>query len=167
MARAIFVRNAESTERIDWKSTIYAGLIAGAAFIVLEMVMVWLFLGQGFWGPPRMVAAMVLGRGVLPPPATFDFGIVVTGMVAHFGLSIIFAFILSVSFRNMKPGEAIAAGALFGLVVYLIDFYPIAEAFFPWFAGARNWVTVVSHIVFGIVLALSYTRFTRHSPRRR
>lgn len=163
MARAIFVRDAEHTERIDWKSTVYAGLVAGAVFMVLEMMMVWLFLGQSMWGPPRMIAAMVLGTGVLPPPATFDIGIVMTAMIVHFMLSVILALILAPIIRNMKPGAAVTAGAVFGLAVYLINFYPIAAMFFPWFSNARNWVSVVAHIVFGAVLAWSYMGFVRHS----
>lgn len=37
----------------------------------------------------------------------------------------------------------------------MINFYGFT-AIFPWFAMARNWVTVISHIVFGAVIALYY-----------
>ena len=33
--------------------------------------------------------------------------------------------------------------------------------FFPWFAEARNWVSVVSHLVFGVVVADAYMRLER------
>lgn len=29
-------------------------------------------MGQSPWGPPRMIAAMALGTGILPPPAHFS-----------------------------------------------------------------------------------------------
>ena len=52
----------------DWKAGAWAGLAAGAVFMMLEMGMVWMFLGQSPWGPPHMIAAMALGEDVLPPP---------------------------------------------------------------------------------------------------
>lgn len=37
----------------DWKAAIWAGIIAGAVFMMLEMIMVPLSLGGSPWGPPR------------------------------------------------------------------------------------------------------------------
>ena len=37
----------------------------------MEMEMVPLFVGGSPWGPPRMIAAIGMGRGVLPPPDSF------------------------------------------------------------------------------------------------
>lgn len=166
MPRTIFVRHhAEATERIDWAAAAYAGLIGGAVFMALQMTMVWLFLGGSPWGPPRMIAAMVLGRGVLPPPAGFDFGIVITGMIVHFILAVIFGFIMAALVRNTAAGAAIFIGLAIGLAIYLIDFYPLSAAFFPWFASARNWVTVVNHVIFGGVLAWSYVGLARHQTQ--
>lgn len=51
-------------------------------------------------------------------------------------------------------------GAGFGLVVYWVNFYGFTEVF-PWFAAARNWITVFAHIVFGIVAAWAYKGFAR------
>jgi uncharacterized membrane protein YagU involved in acid resistance len=141
---------------VDWKAGIYAGLIAGVVFMMAEMLMVWLFLGQSPWGPPRMIAAMVLGQNVLPPPATFDIGIVTVAMMIHFVLSIIYGVIFGWIVHNMSKGTAILTGAGLGLLIYLINFYPIAAVLFPWFAMARNWVSIVSHILFGAILTWSY-----------
>jgi uncharacterized membrane protein YagU involved in acid resistance len=140
---------------IDWKAAIWAGLIAGTVFMMLEMVMVWLFLGQSPWGPPRMIAAMVLGRDVLPPPATFDFGILMTAMMVHFALSILYAIILALLIARWNTATAVLAGAVFGLLLYLINFYGFT-AVFPWFAMARNWVSIFSHILFGAVIGWAY-----------
>jgi len=41
-----------------------------------------------------------------------------------------------------------------------------AAALFPWFAMARNWISIVSHIAFGLVLAWSYMALVqRRHPR--
>lgn len=152
-----FITASHALERrLDWKAAIYAGLIAGVVFMMAEMIMVWLFLGQSPWGPPRMIAAMVLGQDVLPPPATFDIGILMTAMMIHFILAVVYGFIFGWIVHNMNMGTAVLTGAGLGLAIYLINFYPIAAALFPWFAMARNWVSIVSHIMFGAVLAWAY-----------
>jgi hypothetical protein len=75
--------------QLDWKAATWSGIIAGFVFLALEMVMVPVFAGGSPWGPPRMMAAIVLGEGVLPPPATFDLGVIMAAMGLHFVLSIV------------------------------------------------------------------------------
>lgn len=140
---------------LDWRSATWAGIMSGAVFMMLEMIMVPLFLGGSPWGPPRMIAAIVLGQGVLPPPATFDFGILMAAMMVHFVLSIVFAIALAWLVSRVGKGMALLVGAGFGLVLYLVNFYGFT-AVFPWFAEARNWVSVFAHIVFGFVAAWAY-----------
>lgn len=145
---------------IDWMAAVWAGLIAGAAFMMAEMLMVAVFEGQSPWAPPRMIAAMVLGKDVLMPP-TFDFGILMTAMMIHFPLSIVYGLALAVFLRSAHVATGLLVGATFGLAIYLINFYPIASAMFPWFAMARGWVSVVAHILFGAVAGLAYVRIRR------
>lgn len=140
---------------IDWSAAIWAGVIAGAVFMILEMIMVPAFLGGSPWAPPRMIAAIVLGREVLPPPATFDAGVVMTAMVVHFALSIVFAIVLAWLIYRVRRATALLIGAAYGLALYLVNFYGFT-ALFPWFADARNWVSVVAHILFGLVAAWVY-----------
>jgi hypothetical protein len=145
---------------INWKAAIGSGLVAGLVFLVLEMMMVALVLGESPWGPPRMIAAIVLGKGVLPPPATFDFGIVIVAMIVHFILAIVYALIFAFAAQRLTTGVAVAAGGAFGLILYLVNFYGFT-AVFPWFAMARNWVSVFAHTVFGLVLGWTYKRLAR------
>ena len=49
-------------------------------------------------------------------------------------------------------GVALAVGAAFGLAPYLINFYGMT-ALFPWFANARNWVSIFAHVMFGLIAA--------------
>jgi uncharacterized membrane protein YagU involved in acid resistance len=146
---------------LDWSAVLWAAIIAGVAFMMMEMALVALTGMGGFWGPPRMIAAMLMGKQVLPPPATFDTGIMMVAMLVHFALSIVYAFILAWVIATWSIGIAVLAGAAFGLIVYLVNFYGIAPPFFPWFVEARNWIGLLSHIVFGIVLALAYKAIAR------
>jgi hypothetical protein len=142
---------------LDWSAVIWSGLIAGLVFLIAEMGLVTL-MGESPWGPPRMMAAIVLGEGVLPPPATFDMAIVMVAMVLHFALSLVLAAIFGLFAGSLDLPKALAAGAVFGLVVYAVNFYGFTY-FFPWFSMARNAVTIASHAIFGLVLAWTYMRF--------
>lgn len=164
MAEIAVSRRARSST-IDWSAAVWAGVIAGAVFLVLEMMMVPLFLDGSPWAPPRMIAAMVLGKGVLPPPATFDLGILMVAMAVHFALSIAFALVLAVFAARRGRGVALGVGAAFGLVLYLVNFYGMT-AIFPWFAMARNWVSVFAHVVFGLIAAWAYFTVARRAGRR-
>ncbi|MGH8075699.1 MAG: hypothetical protein ACREPE_00020 [Lysobacter sp.] len=149
-----------TTHFIDGKAAVWAGLVAGAVFMMAEMLMVAVFEGQSPWAPPRMIAAMVLGKDVLMPP-TFDVGILVTAMVIHFALSIVYGLVLAVLLRRANQVTGLTVGAGLGLAIYLINFYPITSALFPWFAMARGWVSIVAHIMFGAVAGLAYVRMRR------
>ncbi len=133
---------------------VVAGLVAGLVFLVVEMALVPTVGDGAMWGPPRMMGAIALGEGVLPPPATFDAAIVAVGMIVHFALSAVLGviFALLAARLSLGRGALVALGALFGLAVYLVNFYGLT-AIFPWFAMARNWITILAHLIFGAVLA--------------
>ncbi len=140
---------------VRWKAAVWAGLISGVAFVMLEMMLVPLFMGGSPWGPPRMIAAIAMGKGVLPPPATFDVGVLMAAMAVHLPLSVVFTLILAWIIARFDMGVAVLIGAVFGLILYLVNFYGFT-ALFPWFAMARNWVSIFSHIMFGIIAAVAY-----------
>lgn len=147
---------------INLKDAIWAGIISGLIFMMLEMAMVPIFLDGSPWGPPRMIAAIVLSNEVLPPPATFDFGIVMAAVLLHSMLSVIYAIILALIISAGKTSfwVSVLIGGIFGYVLYLVNFYVFTEIF-PWFANARNWVSVFAHISFGIGAAWAYLGLVR------
>ncbi len=148
--------------RINTKAALWAAIIAGAVFMMLEMIMVPVFMGGSPWGPPRMIAAIGLGKGVLPPPATFDAGIMMVAMLIHFVLSVILAFLFAFIARGRTVGMATMIGAAFGLVVYLVNFYGMT-AVFPWFAMGRGWIGIFAHVMYGAVLGFVYTTITQRA----
>lgn len=129
------------------------GLVAGLIFVIVEMMLVPTIGGGSALGPPRMMAAIVMGEGVLPPPATFDLTIMMVGMLVHFVLSAVLgaAFGLVLGGRGLSTLMLIVLGTLFGLAVYAVNFYGFT-ALFPWFAMARGGITIFAHAVFGAVL---------------
>lgn len=153
-----------STVQLDWKAATWSGIIAGFIFLALEMVMVPVFGGGSPWGPPRMMAAIILGKGVLPPPATFDLGIIMAAMGLHFVLSIVYAVVFALAISRLSIGPALALGGVGGLILYLVNFYGFT-ALFPWFAMARNWISIFGHLVFGLVTAGVYVTIRKHHLR--
>jgi hypothetical protein len=114
-----------------------------------------------------MIAAIVMGSDVLPPPATFDAGVVMAALAVHFVLSILFGLILAVIVAlfnlDSSAGLIFVVGAVFGLGIYFVNFYGMT-AFFPWFADARNWLSMTLHAVFGVVAAESYFGLEKRGP---
>jgi len=138
-------------------SAIKAGLIAGAVFIVVEMILVWLAMGMNPFAPLLMIAAIAMGPEVLPGPGAVpgsNAAVIVVGMLLHFVLSVALAFLFKMIAGALKLNSAmlLAGGVLFGLLVYVLHFYGLT-AVFPWFAMARNWISILAHAVFGLVLA--------------
>lgn len=145
------------------RAAILAGIVAGLVFLVAELLLVPMLLGGSAWGPPRMIAAIVLGEEVLPPPATFDGFIVLTAVAFHLVLSILYAVAFALVARTWSLGMAVLAGTLFGLLLYALNFYGMT-ALFPWFAEARNGVSIFAHALFGAVLGAVY-KMRQRVPR--
>lgn len=164
MAYIHVVSQAEEAKTPHWKAAVWSGLIAGVVFLVLEMLLVSLVAGDSPWAPVRMMAAILLGQGVLPPPATFDLGIAAAAMLVHFTLAIVYGLILSLLVFRLETGPALLIGALFGLGLYVVNFYGFT-AVFPWFAMARNWMSVLAHAVFGLTAAWAYKELARRETR--
>lgn len=146
---------------INFKSAITAAIIAAIVFMMLEMLLVATIGGGSAWGPPRMMAAMALGKGVLPPPATFDITILMVAMAIHFMFSIILAivFALIADAARWSLMTCAIAGLVFGIVLYFVNFYGMT-AVFPWFAMARGMIPIFAHAMFGLVLGYTYRSMT-------
>lgn len=159
MAQVLNAPRDELYNVTDWKAGAWAGVIAGLVFLMLEMILVWMALGQSPWGPPHMMAAMVLGKDVLPPMGTWapmDLKIVMIAMVIHFPLSIAYGLIGAWLMHRLDWAGGLMVGAGLGLAIYIVNFYVIAPMAFPWFEMGRNWIGAFSHIMFGAVLGAAY-----------
>jgi hypothetical protein len=148
----------------DWRAAVWAGVIGGAIFMMAEMLMVMVFMGQSPWAPPRMIAAMVLGKEVLPPPADFSMTIMMTAMMIHFMLSIVYGLIVGWIGHRLNSTSVLLIGGLFGLTIYFINFYLIAPVVFPWFTEAQNWVSLLAHLLFGLATGAAYAALRKHKP---
>jgi len=132
---------------VDWRAAIWAGLISGAIFMVINMALTNSYVGSP-WVVVRLIASIAMGEGVLPPPATFDTKIFVVAFIVHIILSIGFACLIAYVIHRWGLIVGILGGAVLGLALYAINFYTVT-ALFPWFYPMRSWIMAVSHAVFG------------------
>ena len=133
---------------MDWKAAVLAGLIAGAVFLVVLLIAYPLATGGTPWTIFRFIGAMILGEAVLPPPTSFDAGIVITAVIVHFTLAVLYTLVLAFILHRWRLLVSVIGGALFGLALYLINFFTFTF-FFAWFYPARAWPFSLVHILFG------------------
>jgi|GEM_PF-695021 len=157
---------AQLHQRDDVRESLYApfsawaalsaSIIAGLVFGVLDVGLPWALQGISPWAPLRMIGAVVLGPGALSPPDTFDATIALVAIVTHLMLSTVYGTLLALLMPAVDIAWGLLLGGFYGLALYYINFYGF-NAFSPWFAAQRDWVSVGSHFVFGAVLAYTYT----------
>jgi hypothetical protein len=150
------------TRRPAWRTAIAAGVIASIVFQVLEVLLIPRFGGGSPWGPARMIAAIVMGRGVLPPPATFELSIVLVALAVDIVLAVIYTAVLGWFIHYWSLGWSLMVGAVFGVLLYIVNFYGFT-AVFPWFEMGRNGVTLFTHVVFSLTAAWAYKKFSARS----
>lgn len=141
------------------------GLGAGVVATVAQLSMWWLSevpLLETLYRDARLTAALVMGTGVLPPPSTAQWDILLVATLIHFVLSVIYALIPAYLFSRFRTGPALLAGALYGLTIYVVNLYGFT-LLFPWFVVARDGVTLLAHLVFGVALAGGYRLFSKNA----
>ena len=152
-------RPIATVRQIHWGAAIWASVIAGLVFAVLEVAMVPMIQGGSPWAPLHMIGAIVLGQGAMASPDVFDFGIVATAVVVHMVLAIVYGIILAFIITRMDTGVAVLAGGIYGLALYFINFYGFSRPF-PWFADARDWISIFTHIVQSGLMAYLYKLYS-------
>src|SRR5437868_11978102 len=103
--------------RPDWLAAVVAGLAGGAVLMVLELLWTAATNDIGPWRASQLVAAIVLGPGVLETSAaTFQANVVGTALVTHYALGVVFGLVFGVvatgfGFERQVPA-ALGFGAL-------------------------------------------------------
>lgn len=135
------------------RAVLWSGLASGGVFLILVLVLPAVFGGEATLGPPRMIGGLVVAQD----PHMLTTGIIIAGVIGHFFLSLLFAFILALVVYRLSPQAALGVGVLYGAALYLLNFYAMAVAF-PWFADFRGLATLVSHLAFGATAAWVFKR---------
>ncbi|HYD82334.1 MAG TPA: hypothetical protein VEC06_21225 [Paucimonas sp.] len=147
----------------DWTAAAVSGFVAGAVLMVLELLWSVTVAGEKPWATTHMIAALLMGTDALHS-MDFSLGVAIMALVTHYVLGIFFAVILAMIMApfhlDSSAGMALAAGAVFGLLLYWFNFYGMVR-FFTWFEELRGWPSIVAHLVFGMTAALAYWKLER------
>lgn len=150
----------------DWTAAAVSGFVAGAILMVLELLWATAMPDASPWITSHRIAAIVMGPDVLQSTG-FSIGVVAAALATHYVLGIVFGLVLGAIIAPLhldsSSGMLLLAGAIFGALVYLFDFYGMAQMF-SWFADMRGWPTFVAHLIFGMATAVMYRQLAR-SPQ--
>jgi len=133
---------------VDWKAVMWAGLVAGTVFLLVNLFIVPRIMGGSFWISTRLVGSIVLGESVLAPPATFHGGALAAAIAVHYVLALAMAAIIAIVVHRGGLVSGIIGGALLGLAFYFIDYYTLSY-FFPQFWAMKHSSVLASHVLFG------------------
>ena len=151
---------ARSRTRSRLEALLFATVAAATLSTIVQVLLWWLFTDDWrslLMRDSRLAAALLLGPSVLPPPATFDPGVMLAATLVHGGLSLLFTAVLARFIEGQPSRTAMLIGAVFGLGLYLATMHG-ATLLFPWFVQSRGWITVVAHIAFGVSGALAWAQ---------
>ena len=151
---------------LDWAASGWAGLAAGAAFILIQTFLGALFGGGSSTDAVRRIASLALGSSVMPAGENFTVLVFLAAAAVHIPLSLIYARVLAALIDGMSMGRSLAAGLAFGLGLYFVNYY-VFSGLFPWFVTARGPAALVAHAAFGLLAAGIYTRLARRPDEAR
>jgi len=148
---------------VDWTAAAVSGFAAGAVLMVLDLLWSAFFNPDGPWRTSHMIAPIFTG-GPRTTAYGFSLAVVAISLATHYALGIIFGLVMAALLVQLKldstPGRALAAGAVLGVLLYLVNF-EVLVGFFPWLVALRGADTLAAHATFGMVAALFYRRLKR------
>jgi hypothetical protein len=128
-----------------------AGVFGGIVFAAFEMVTAALVTGwDALFNPLRMIGAMLLGSNALDPGYSLAIA-ATTGFMIHMLLSVAFAILFAEVARSLPTTAGLTlVGMVFGLSLWLVNFYAIAPmAGWTWFPDRTNPVVqLLAHTFF-------------------
>ncbi len=150
----------------DWAAAVGAGLVAGAVFMVFELLWAASIGNEGPWYASHHIAAIVLGPQALAS-AGFDLTVVAVALITHYVLGVVFTLVLATIIAGFHYessfGVVETIGLVFGGLLYLFSFHAMTN-FFPWMADLRGWASFIGHLAFGLAAAMGYVQLRRPRP---
>lgn len=152
------VREREAFAGTVLREGLVGGLIAGAIFAFAQML-VAAGMGTSMAAPWALFASILLGQNAVNGP--FTLGIFIVGFIVHFVLSALFGLLWGAIAKSVAPnvrdsfGAHGVAAAIYGLLLWLVNFQVIARVVYPWFLQTNALAQLLLHaLAFGMPLGL-------------
>lgn len=127
------------------------GLVAGIIMAIVTM-MITAAMGMGFWTMLVMIAGIVLGPSAMM--GGLSVGVLVIGAIIHMALSMMFGVVYAV-IVNAVTHEFIVTGLIFGIVLWLFNFYVLGLIIPGALMMAQHeptWLAIATHLIYGFTL---------------
>ncbi len=141
---------------MDVRRVVGAGLVASVVMGMIEMIYEAVG-GAGFWSPVLFIGATVVRslQSVQVPVSFHPVGVVL-GLMGHMMNSVIFGLIFAWIFSRMarSRGGLVGAGAVYGLVIFVIMWFVVVPAVDAVMLKLNAPVFGISHVMWGAALGL-------------
>ena len=145
---------------VDWRAAIYAGLIAGTLFLVLNLFLLPVMIDGDTTLMIRYIASIVLGKEALSPDHAVGGGMIAAALAIQYVLSILFTMIIAFVVHRGGVVAGAIGGVLLGSALYSINLYTFT-LFFPWFFALEGGLFLIAHAIFGGVAGTMYELLER------
>jgi hypothetical protein len=136
----------------------------GGVAIAIVMLGLALVGGQDPWMALKGAGAPFLGERAMQPG--FDGLAVALGVICHMAVSAVWGVGFGVLFYGLSRPATVGAGALWGLVSWLVMFYVVLPlvGLGDMAASAPLAPVIVEHIAFGLAVAVGFLPYQRRIP---
>src|ERR1051325_2711667 len=135
---------------MQWGPALGAGLIAGAVLLVVPAGSPWSIL--------TFSSCVIMGR-IVPPETGLP---LVGAWLIHLSISVLLGLVISRVVAGLRHWRATVAGALGGLLLYVLNLAMVAVAW-PELRG-HEFRVVFTHVFFGLIAAGAYRGLLRRRP---
>jgi uncharacterized OsmC-like protein len=135
------------------RAGVAGGVVAGLVMAVWLTVILWL-AGSGFFTLLNLIANTFWRTAPLGP--TFSLPAVFIALVVHLLVSVLFGVLIAVAASRLPRSRSlvIAAGAVFGPLIWVVMQYGIWRALDPAAAHVISWwIFGSAHLLFGLIVA--------------
>lgn len=146
-------------KNVTWRAIPIAGFVAGAVFLVVNLVLTPVYLDVDASVIINYIASLALGKDMLTDDTSP--AIIAVAIIVHGILSLAFTLVIAIVVHRWGLTVGIIGGAILGLSIYAINLYTLT-LLFEWFFAINSWVLAVSHLAFGVVAGGIYELLDRY-----
>lgn len=143
-----------------------AGILGGTLITALVIVTGLARSADAMWRGLKLAGLPFMHDRALEPG--FDLNAVIVGVATHFAVSIAWGLLFALAVYGIGKGATVLAGAVWGVVVWLVMFHIVLPAIglgdMARAAPVRS--AVFEHVLFGLTLGIGFLPFQHTRGRR-